>query len=100
MEKPVDYCDAGYFCRQGNTNGTPSLDSNGGFCPVGYYCDTGAAHKVKCEPGYACPEDTRDVSVRVACDAGYYCLGGTTSATPADLAAENGAICPAGYYCP
>jgi hypothetical protein len=27
-------------------------------------------------------------------------LGGTTSASPADLAAENGAICPAGHYCP
>lgn len=36
----------------------------------------------------------------VDCTQGYFCVGGTTTATPLNISADKGAICPAGYFCP
>nr|PIL98505.1 GCC2 and GCC3 domain-containing protein [Toxoplasma gondii COUG] len=95
--------------------GQPRLFSGFGMlCPVGFYCLEGAQTPsecpagrqtaaagamreeecVPCEPGFYCPEP----GVSLPCDAGYVCLEGATTATPADT--TTGKQCDAGFYCP
>ena len=49
-------------------------------CPGGKYCQT---------PGLPLPTDD--------CDAGFYCIGASTTGTPED--GVEGDICPPGFYC-
>jgi hypothetical protein len=46
-------CDAGFYCKEGNTSGTPTFGT-GGACAVGEYCDAGSGFPRPAEPGYAC----------------------------------------------
>lgn len=92
-------------------------DGAAGRCPAGHYCPTGTEGPIPCapgtysnasatstcaacEPGSYCPRYavTGDELATFRCSAGYYCLAGSTNATPSN--ATFGGLCPAGHYCP
>ena len=51
-----------------------------------------------CPAGKACAEEgITQSSEALNCDAGYYCLGNTTTTMPSGV---NGDVCPKGAYCP
>nr|CAJ20524.1 hypothetical protein, expressed [Toxoplasma gondii RH] len=83
-------CPVGFYCLEGAQ--TPSE------CPAGRQTAAAGAMReeecVPCEPGFYCPEP----GVSLPCDAGYVCLEGATTATPADT--TTGKQCDAGFYCP
>jgi hypothetical protein len=97
-------CPNGYFCFAGATSGTLNP------CPKGAYCSMAVSMPTTCPagtfqpnpmswsltscktciPGSYCPNaGTFDA---LPCNAGYYCTGGSTTATQI--------LCPPGYYCP
>jgi len=77
-------------------------------CPQGYTCQTckKGTYSVRvgvfyvnclpCPPGLYCDTDG-SASPTGQCEAGYYCLSGSTTATPSGT---NGNICPNNHYCP
>eukprot|EP00606_Chrysophyceae_sp_TOSAG23-5_P001356 GSChrysophyteH2.ASY1.ANO1.1387.1 assembled CDS len=81
-------CPAGSYC--------PAATFSPLLCPRGYYCPTGTAEPSACLPGtygYYC--DTYAMQgPKGMCAAGYFCIAGLDTMTPAS------AICPAGNYCP
>ncbi|CAN0099917.1 unnamed protein product, partial [Heterosigma akashiwo] len=119
-------CPAGYFCELGTS--TPDT------CPIGHYCPSGtgistafpcpvgtfsnstrlrnASECSDCPPGKFC-DDTGLITPVGPCAEGYYCGGGSESATPdaeytsylGDTcvnrtgAADND-VCPPGHFCP
>eukprot|EP00767_Chilomastix_cuspidata_P000870 gnl/Chilomastix_cuspidata/1248.p1 GENE.gnl/Chilomastix_cuspidata/1248~~gnl/Chilomastix_cuspidata/1248.p1 ORF type:complete len:6697 (-),score=752.02 gnl/Chilomastix_cuspidata/1248:22-17397(-) len=105
-------CPSGYYCPSTGTV-NPTLCPEGYYCPTGTYnyennkCPTGTyndlkgatsvGHCMDCPPGYACP-NLATTTPTVKCSEGYFCTGGSYSATPNDLP-DNGPCSP-GYYCP
>ncbi|CBK23508.2 uncharacterized protein [Blastocystis hominis] len=108
-------CEAGYYCLAGSTNATAndcgsvdkycpegryysgpesSNESNRSeqtICPIGSYCVNGV--KNECPAGtYGSIEGLSNEQCSGLCEAGYYCLAGSTNATAND--------CGTGYYCP
>jgi len=104
-------CPSGYYC----------LDAVGPqgaiaptICPKGSVCVAGAASAVPCSLGYWMPEEGRETCFTcptgsycgstglnqptAQCDAGYFCLTSSTTATP--TISSQGGICTDGYYCP
>ena len=106
-------CILGHYCLQNTTHSTEFP------CPAGTYNDELGASLLSdckaCRPGEYCsvpglpaPEDL--------CDAGHYCLGGSSHAAPTDgfdkgyvcsignvntsRLPEFGDFCPPGHYCP
>jgi hypothetical protein len=96
-----------------------------GNCPAGYYCPIGSSgtdNKVQCPagtfsndidlstvtecsdcpPGKYCPIGTTNPSSN-NCDAGYYCVKGSTLQAPSsstyEIGGEINGQCPEGYYC-
>ncbi|CDJ31447.1 uncharacterized protein EMH_0066870 [Eimeria mitis] len=123
LEEPTGECLAGYYCKGGAWSPAPHPDeknpdgipgSAGSLCPIGYYCQEGAESPepcqegtsssvaggkaqsdcLPCQPGQYC-SSTMGTGL---CAEGYYCSGGSTTATPTDN--THGNVCPAGYYCP
>ena len=103
-------CPAGYFCTIASTAYKPNVCPAGYYCPagttfnnqnpcnIGYYQPyTGQFECVPCDLGMYCGTTALTVPTG-KCAAGYYCLGGSTSAQP--ILASMGGICPKGYYCP
>ncbi|EDV25654.1 uncharacterized protein TRIADDRAFT_55968 [Trichoplax adhaerens] len=119
-------CPAGYYCLENSTTyeNTP--------CPEGYYCLEGTkepyqygcpkgyynSYKMKtdasgctpCDPGKVCPTEGLTAPTQ-NCSAGWFCIRGAWSTTPADLGSSNstgcfcsnsttGGQCEIGYYCP
>ncbi|RUS80256.1 hypothetical protein EGW08_011985, partial [Elysia chlorotica] len=96
-------CPRGHYCPEGSTYGTP--------CPIGYYLDTQRNSRLTnckiCTPGQYCGADGLETPDG-ACDPGYYCPAGSTSATPANTTCSEGHFCvggqsapetcPSGYY--
>ena len=80
-------CNAGTFCAAATTTGP-----NAGCiaCYAGSYCTGLAAIPAPCAcaVGYYCPTSS-STSAGSSCPAGYWCIGGNSSAI----------VCPAGDYC-
>jgi hypothetical protein len=86
-------CPTGRYCPVNSTIGTP--------CPVGtFLADVGKSNVTECtpcspqkactQPGLSAPDAT--------CLAGYYCLSGSSSQSPAITTVGSGP-CPAGFFC-
>jgi hypothetical protein len=107
-------CTAGFYC---NSNATAQLQ-----CPARYYCPTLTGVPPLCPNGTyssvpglsssaqctACPAGSYCVGGQIAgvCSAGYLCLSGNLSPTPATASfggasagGVQGGPCPAGHYC-
>ena len=89
-------------------------------CPEGYYCPLGTGEPIKCNKGRGeiCKEGSSFPSVTkttaticgpgfyfgyggcIICEAGYVCLGNTSTKYPIDAVTEGGYECPIGNYCP
>lgn len=111
-------CPSGFYCLNATVNPIP--------CPEGSYCRVGVDTPTPCRagtfgnttglrrpddctpcpPGFYC--DTEGLQTPAGeCDAGYYCLEGSSSPAPADssspLSSEPtpfGGLCPPGGFCP
>ena len=104
-------CPSSHYCPPGSPS--PLL------CPRGTYCPVRSVFPLVCAPGSYSPPDTTNASraseaeacIRCPpgtysggtngqdcepCRAGYVCVGGTRSATPASLDTDNGYPCPPG----
>eukprot|EP00704_Kipferlia_bialata_P000894 g894.t1 len=113
---PTAVCSAGYVCYNGET----AAFTEGQECPAGYYCPAGTSVPTACPSGTyksttggMAVTDCVECSAGSYCDlsglsavagdcaAGYYCTGGSSSATPqlVDGANVYGYVCPAGHYC-
>ena len=77
LAKTVE-CQAGTYCSGGT-----SSSSGNATCPIGHYCPAGTNEPIKCTPGSNCATSGLQV-VTGNCTAGYYCLEGSTTATPTD----------------
>ncbi len=79
-------CEAGYYCPR-NSSSSREIE-----CPKGHYCSAGSSEPTPCPMGYYSDEKgLMTNSTCKACDDGFLCLEGSTSAQPA--------LCPKGYYC-
>ncbi|GKT26470.1 conserved unknown protein, partial [Aduncisulcus paluster] len=112
-------CDTGHICPY-DSSGRIAMED----CGEGMYCDdiamiaaipcppgtfssgannTDLTDCGSCTPGQYC-DSYGLIAESGACAAGYYCVGGDTSPTPARDAADDelttSGPCPAGYYCP
>ncbi|XP_050777455.1 signal peptide, CUB and EGF-like domain-containing protein 3 [Gopherus flavomarginatus] len=66
-------------------------------CPEGFYCKAGSSNYTDCPAGSYCAS-AELAAPSGPCDAGFYCIGGSTLPNPTDGAVGN--ICPPGYVCP
>ncbi|GIQ81354.1 hypothetical protein KIPB_002301, partial [Kipferlia bialata] len=92
LTEATGQCAAGYFCKQGASSATPTLDATYeyyGPCPVGYMCEEGTSLPTACTKGTYNKDEGQ--SSCLDCPAGFYC---ETSGVSEPVA------CPAGYYCP
>ena len=90
-------CQGGHYCKGGATAATPTRAAEGGICPLGSFCPAGATLPMSCPPGRYCG-GVGLLTDSGPCQAGYYCLEGSSTATPMD--GITGSSCPAGFYCP
>ncbi|XP_028563977.2 uncharacterized protein LOC114585457 [Podarcis muralis] len=92
LVKPLT-CPKGYYCPARSTLPVP--------CPAGTYSNllggTGMSTCKPCPAGMYCSKSGLAVP-EGPCQPGYYCLQGSSSASPAGL--PFGGPCPAGHYCP
>ncbi|KAM9734328.1 uncharacterized protein ACNS7B_016072 [Menidia menidia] len=113
---PSGLCSAGFVCLGGAYEPSPSDSLTGYICPPGFFCPEGAfvpkpcpkgtfseqsglvedSQCQSCTSGFYCSESALS-AVSGPCLPGFYCLGGSQSATPAT--GVSGGICPAGHYC-
>ena len=103
-------CPRGYYCTEGTIN--PTACKEGHYCPAKtgtdegencqlgrYQPEQGRTSCLSCPPGKYCDETGKDVP-KGDCDPGYYCKGGSTTATPSSSQETIGGPCLAGEYCP
>jgi len=102
-------CQSGHYCPEGSS----SMQA----CPAGTYNDQPNAESVAdclpCPPGKYCASSGRS-SPNGDCQAGYFCIAGSTTATPGDFFPDAGAqasylasqgwipsygVCPVDHYC-
>ncbi len=80
-------CEAGYYCPAGAAAQVP--------CSDGYYCPLWGQHsnasQIPCPGGYACKSNSWGTRRPSECEAGYFCLAGSTSTTQIP--------CSAAHYC-
>eukprot|EP00817_Percolomonadidae_sp_ATCC50343_P003418 CAMPEP_0117418838 /NCGR_PEP_ID=MMETSP0758-20121206/542_1 /TAXON_ID=63605 /ORGANISM="Percolomonas cosmopolitus, Strain AE-1 (ATCC 50343)" /LENGTH=4727 /DNA_ID=CAMNT_0005199587 /DNA_START=68 /DNA_END=14251 /DNA_ORIENTATION=+ len=121
LATPTDRCTEGYFCTEGAVNAIATQFSKyggtGGRCPPGHYCAFGSSVPTPCPTGTYSPSNTstsNDACLPCPpgkycattglstptgnCNAGYFCVRNSTSATPTDGVTGN--TCPAGKRCP
>lgn len=88
-------CSKGHFCPEGSANAQP--------CPRGTYNDIEGLYDSRgckaCSAGYFCPFMGQIAvdTVNHECDAGYYCIEGSSRPEPTDE--TTGSRCPPGGYC-
>ncbi|KAE8295324.1 hypothetical protein D5F01_LYC06250 [Larimichthys crocea] len=123
LSQPTGLCEAGYYCPAGSTSPN-STEYQGNstksyLCPSGHYCPSGTGYPLHCPtgslsisrglkeddecppcpPGLFCDRPAiAELSDALPCNAGYVCLGGSSSPTPSD--GSHGYLCPAGHSCP
>eukprot|EP01022_Parablepharisma_sp_SALTPOND_P016781 TRINITY_DN2541_c0_g1_i1.p1 TRINITY_DN2541_c0_g1~~TRINITY_DN2541_c0_g1_i1.p1 ORF type:complete len:3538 (+),score=416.51 TRINITY_DN2541_c0_g1_i1:4982-15595(+) len=87
-----DYeCDDGYYCIQGAYNSQPHDGIIGGLCGEGTYCPRGAAQPTTCPSGtFNVFKGCRSSAECLSCPFGFIC----------DDNDGTNQLCPAGYYCP
>ncbi|XP_043532727.1 zonadhesin isoform X4 [Chiloscyllium plagiosum] len=115
LAEPTGPCDAGYYCPIGSTERAPDTSR----CVAGHYCPEGSPspkpcpegtysntpmNKVPenclpCTPGFFC-EGIGLFHPTGLCVSGYYCPGGQSAPTPANLSCPPGSRCPAGSPSP
>lgn len=119
LTAPFAPCDMGHYCIGGATVGSPSFSNSvgeqfhGDICPTGSYCPNGTVIPVPCPPGTYSPlSGNQDISDCIACDVGFFCLGGLAvvsgrcaSGYHCSVAGQSRAdppllACSSGYYCP
>ncbi|XP_035765653.1 zonadhesin [Neolamprologus brichardi] len=123
QSQPTGLCEAGYYCPAGSTspNSTEYQGNSSGshLCPPGLYCPAGTGYPLPCPvgsfsiaqglkgvdectlcpPGLFCDSPAiAELSQALPCQAGYVCLGGSSSPTPSN--GSHGYLCPAGHSCP
>ncbi|XP_062816991.1 zonadhesin isoform X2 [Anolis carolinensis] len=121
LSSPSGPCLPGFFCSSGSSVPNPdgAINTNaGGPCPPGHFCPAGTRIPLPCPVGtfsdrlylslesscIACPPGHYCLSSGLTapsgpCSAGYYCLPGATSPSPAAFS-EQGGPCPMGHFCP
>ena len=88
-------CTFGHFCPEGSANAQP--------CPRGTYNDIEGLYDSRgckaCSAGYYCPfmGQVAVDTVNHECDAGYYCIEGSSRPEPTDE--TTGSRCPPGGFC-
>lgn len=101
--RPTGLCSAGYVCYGNASTPTPSDNTTGVLCVAGEFCPTGATAVALCAPGQYCTDPLTGLSSG-ACAGGFYCSGGSWTATPrGELNVYGDAIgdvCPQGHFCP
>ncbi|TMS07192.1 Signal peptide, CUB and EGF-like domain-containing protein 1 [Larimichthys crocea] len=123
LSQPTGLCEAGYYCPAGSTSPN-STEYQGNstksyLCPSGHYCPSGTGYPLHCPtgslsisrglkeddecppcpPGLFCDRPAiAELSDALPCNAGYVCLGGSSSPTPSD--GSHGYLCPSGHSCP
>lgn len=82
-------CPAGKYCPTGmSTYPGVSVEA----CGIGYYCPEATPLPIKCPVGtYNPSQNITSAAGCLTCDAGYYCVEGSTAVT---------GPCDAGFYCP
>uniref|UniRef100_A0A0G4HJ42 Tyrosine-protein kinase ephrin type A/B receptor-like domain-containing protein n=1 Tax=Chromera velia CCMP2878 TaxID=1169474 RepID=A0A0G4HJ42_9ALVE len=86
-------CETGKYCTGSNTQASQSDCATGTFNDI--VGRSASSECQSCLPGTYC--GSTGLSAPTGdCTAGYYCTGGTTSATPS----SNGGQCTTGTYCP
>ncbi|XP_038634722.1 multiple epidermal growth factor-like domains protein 11 [Scyliorhinus canicula] len=115
----TDLCASGYYCRSGSDSKEPTGDHRGdaGVCHPGYYCTLGTANPIACPigtfsnlpqlksldecqlclQGYYCDRVALTTPIGL-CEAGFYCVMGSSSSRPPEVT-HTGGPCPPGYYC-
>ena len=104
-------CTPGYYCTNGHS---PQACPSGYYCPEGtglvwqpcprgtYSSDTMLSNETQCLPctiGSYCGSYNL-TTPEGPCDAGYYCLEGSDTATPDTGYTGTAGPCPEGHYCP
>ncbi len=117
LKAPSGPCNAGYWCGNGSYDPNPTIQTFGGMCPAGKYCEAGSDEGIPCPigtfrpttlaktqsdclpcpAGWAC-NSTGLVAPVVKCGAGYYC-GASASSTKPVTSGQNG-LCTTGHECP
>ena len=102
---PDGVCAGGYFCT-GGSNSSTATNGAGGACQQGEFCPAGISQPIPCPGGQVCAGALRSSATPDGpCDAGYFCSGGSWTATPAGEVQRFdvgviGDVCPAGHFCP
>lgn len=96
---PDGVCAAGFFCLGGARTPKPTDGVTGNVCGSGTICPANTTLPTLCPPGSYCVDEVS----QAPCSAGYYCIGGSFTPTPAGqlsvLGSSIGDICPRGHYC-
>ena len=80
LEAPVDLCTAGYYCTSRSESSMPSpASAQGGPCPAGSYCPSGATEAMPCLAGTYTLTGVQEACVD--CPVGYYCETGADHLT-------------------
>ena len=106
-------CPRGSYCEEGTATSLGKQCPKGSYCPPGthtatqYLCPVGTYNPkfnaggisfcLDCPPGHYCPDEGVETYANKICDAGYYCSGKSSTATPSGIGGDK---CSAGYYCP
>ncbi|XP_072885876.1 uncharacterized protein [Hemitrygon akajei] len=82
-----EFCDPGFYCKEGAKSATPLDGITGDICPVGHYCPSGSAVPTPCENGKFVNHTGAEECF--TCPEGYQCTN-----------REQAEPCPQGSYCP
>lgn len=112
--EPTGPCSPGYYCDGGADRPNPS--HGGDICPSGFFCPQSTHIPIACPTGTYLPrEGAHNISDCIscptgffcnssglqipsgACEAGYFCTMGASTASPTDIL--TGDICPLGSFC-
>jgi hypothetical protein len=111
MVTPVDFCEAGFFCKQGANISAPDQGDDANICPMGHYCPLGTSAPQQCAKGtYNNGTGLQSSGDCIDCPAGEYCdqmgmilpAGLCSPSFYCEIGSINATsiVCPIGHYCP